>query len=265
MKLRPLANTGISVSPIGLGTVKFGRNTSVKYPGGSFELPSDEAASELLALANTEGINLLDTAPAYGKSEERLGHLLAGQRDEWILSSKVGEEFDGTSSSYHFSADHTRRSIDRSLQRLQTDRLDIVLIHSDGRDLEVLKEGVLDALLQLREEGVVRAVGMSTKTEFGGVAALDAGCDLVMAMYHPWYLEERPVLDHAFGNHKGIFIKKAFASGHFGEAPAGTEDPVQYSLEFIFSHPAVTSVIVGTTNPAHLKQNCEAAKLALGS
>ena len=75
MELRHLGNTGIKVSPLGLGTVKLGRNQQVKYPHG-FTLPDDKTVKELLALTWDLGINLIDTAPAYGNSEERLGALL---------------------------------------------------------------------------------------------------------------------------------------------------------------------------------------------
>ena len=88
--LRPLGRTGLQVSALGLGTVKLGRNQDVKYPR-AFELPDDRSAAALLDRARGLGINLLDTAPAYGSSEERLGGLLAGQREHWIICSKVGE------------------------------------------------------------------------------------------------------------------------------------------------------------------------------
>ena len=91
---RPLGSTGFKVSPLGLGTVKLGRDQGVKYPTG-FTIPGDDEARLLLAQARELGINLIDTAPAYGRSEERLGPLLRGQRDEWVIVSKVGEEFDG--------------------------------------------------------------------------------------------------------------------------------------------------------------------------
>lgn len=68
---RPLGDTGLAVSPLGLGTVKFGRDQGVKYPSG-FTIPDDREAADLLALARDLGINLIDTAPAYGRSEERL-------------------------------------------------------------------------------------------------------------------------------------------------------------------------------------------------
>ena len=85
---RPLGSTGLRVSPLGLGTVKLGRNTGVKYPN-QFALPSDGQARELLALARDLGINLIDTAPAYGTSETRLGPLLQGQRQDWVVCTKV--------------------------------------------------------------------------------------------------------------------------------------------------------------------------------
>ena len=81
---RTLGSTGMSLSPLGLGTVKFGRNQGVKYPS-HFDLPSDQQIRNLLAQAQDLGINLLDTAPAYGISEERLGPLLAGQRADWLI------------------------------------------------------------------------------------------------------------------------------------------------------------------------------------
>ncbi|HEU6454768.1 MAG TPA: aldo/keto reductase, partial [Roseateles sp.] len=94
---RPLGSTGLTVSPLGLGTVKLGRDQGVKYPNG-FQIPDDDAARMLLRQARELGINLIDTAPAYGRSEERLGPLLRGQRQDWVIVSKVGEEFaDGLS------------------------------------------------------------------------------------------------------------------------------------------------------------------------
>ncbi|HID48445.1 MAG TPA: aldo/keto reductase, partial [Chromatiales bacterium] len=89
MELRPLGATGIEVSPLGLGTVKIGRNQQVKYPRG-FRIPDDAAVRDLLGLARDLGLNLVDTAPAYGNSEERLGKLLPDKND-WIIVTKVGE------------------------------------------------------------------------------------------------------------------------------------------------------------------------------
>ncbi len=105
---RPLGSTGLS-EPLGLGTVKLGRDQGVKYPSG-FQIPDDDEARQLLKLTRDLGINLIDTAPAYGRSEERLGPLLRGQRHEWVIVSKVGEEFEAGQSRHDFSAGHTRLS-----------------------------------------------------------------------------------------------------------------------------------------------------------
>ena len=247
---RPLGNTGLQVSPLGLGTVKIGRNQGVKYPSG-FELPDDRQVRDLLALARELGINLLDTAPAYGTSEERLGPLLQGQRQDWVLCTKVGEEFVDGQSRFDFSAAHTRFSVQRSLQRLHTDYLDLVLVHSSGDDLTVLEDEVYPALQQLKQEGLIRAFGFSGKTVAGGVQALRDG-DCAMVTWNLREQAERPVLDYAADHGKGILVKKALASGHIC---LEGEDPLTAGFELVFSHPAVGSAIIGTINPLHLRQN----------
>lgn len=251
---RALGDTGIDVSLLGLGTVKLGRDQGVKYPE-RFRIPGDREARDLLALARELGINLLDTAPAYGTSEQRLGQLLKGQRHQWILCTKTGEEFDNGQSGFDFSPEHTRYSVERSLRRLDTDYLDLVLVHSDGNDLDIIhRHGTLDALAALKAEGKLRAFGMSTKTVEGGIAA--AGCsDCVMVTWNLAYGDEVPVIDYCHQHGKGVLIKKALASGHATRDSA--RDPVRESFAMLFAHPGVSSAIVGTINPQHLRANVE--------
>lgn len=252
---RPLGDTGLIVSPLGLGTVKLGRDQGVKYPNG-FTIPDDAAARALLDQARALGINLIDTAPAYGISEQRLGPLLRGQREDWVIVSKVGEEFDDGQSRFDFSPQHTRLSVERSLRRLETDRIDLVLVHSDGNDVAILRDsGVYETLAQLKREGKIRAFGLSGKTVEGGLLALEHG-DCAMVTYNLAERAERPVLDHAATHGKGILIKKALASGH---AVLAGEDPVRASFELVFGHPGVTAAIVGTINPQHLAANAATA------
>jgi aryl-alcohol dehydrogenase-like predicted oxidoreductase len=256
---KKLGNTGIEVSCLGLGTVKFGRNQEVKYPT-SFSLPSDEAVSELLELAKNLGINLIDTAPAYGSSEQRLGRLLTN-REDWIICSKVGEEFTAGKSYFDFSREHTQRSIERSLRDIGTDYLDIVLIHSDGRDSKILESSDCpETLLRLKEKGFIKAVGMSTKTVEGGIKAVNM-LDVVMATYNPSMLDDVEVIDHALALGKGVLVKKALNSGHISASTdpnnAGV-DATEKNLRFALDKPGVSSVIVGTINPKHLKDNVEA-------
>lgn len=242
-----LGASDIEVSMLGLGTVKFGRNQGVKYPT-SFALPTDKEIENLLAVATGLGINLLDTAPAYGTSEERLGKLLHGARKDWIISTKVGEEFVDGISSYDFSAVKIQQSVERSLQRLRTDYLDVVLVHSNGDDVKIIEEeNAFATLLELKKVGKIRAFGMSTKTVQGGLLTIEHA-DVAMVTYHPGYLDEQEIITYAHQKQKGIFIKKALVSGH--AATSVTE-----TMKFIFAKPGVTSVIVGTINPSHLRQN----------
>ena len=169
---RQLGQSRIDVSVLGLGTVKFGRNQELKYPA-PFPLPSDRELIALLDQARSLGINLLDTAPAYGSSEQRLGKLLTDRQD-WVICTKVGEEFLNGKSSYDFSETHVRHSIERSLRNLNTDYLDIVLVHSDGNDMRIIEStACLPTLMDLKEKGLIRAVGMSTKSVDGGLKAVE--------------------------------------------------------------------------------------------
>ncbi|MGH1470523.1 MAG: aldo/keto reductase [Cellvibrionaceae bacterium] len=252
-------STNMLISRLGLGTVKLGRNEGVKYPS-SFQLPSDIEAANLIEVAKDLGINVIDTAPAYGTSEERLGKLLKKSREDWIICSKAGEEFVGGESHYNFTPEHIRFSVERSLTRLNTDRIDIVLIHSDGNDLEIIQGGALDALHDLKQQGKICAYGMSTKTVEGGILGAEKS-DGVMLTYNLNHREESPVLDFCAKNNKGVLLKKVFSSGHITKSD--TSDPLQDSMDFIFSHPANSCAVVGTLNPEHLKQNVLAANNAL--
>lgn len=249
MELRPLGSTGMQVSLLGLGTVKLGRSEQVKYPR-PFAIPDDDAARALLACARELGINLIDTAPAYGDSEARLGGLLQGSRQDWIVCTKVGERFAGGRSTFDFSAPAVRRSVERSLRLLRTDYLDVVLLHSDGRDRDILqqRDGALPVLLELKQQGWIRAVGISHKTVEGARLALDLGCDVIMATLNHRQREEAPVIAEAARRGCGVLVKKALASGHGGPE----------HLAWVAAQPGVSSIVVGTIDPVHLRENAAA-------
>ncbi len=249
MELRNLGDTGIQVSPLGLGTVKFGRNQQVKYPS-SFEIPDDDTMAHILGVARELGINLLDTAPAYGVAQQRLGRLLPGSRQDWVIVSKVGEIFEQGRSRFDFSHAHTLASVEQSLRELNTDYLDCVLIHSDGDDLRILEQaGAPDALRELKEKGLIRAHGMSSKTVPGGLKVVEE-MDVVMATANLEYDKERPVLEAAARRNKGVLVKKGLMSGHVQGMEA-----VRASMAHVFSLPGVSSMIIGTINERHLRQN----------
>lgn len=250
---RPLGQTGMEVSVIGLGTVKLGRTEGVKYPH-SFQLPDDTQLDTLLQTARELGVNLLDTAPAYGKSEERLGEWLkkTGSRPDWIISTKFGENFENGVSSFSFAREAAIQSIDRSLKRLHTDYLDLVLVHSDGNDLDIIQQyDVFNTLSHLKQAGKIRAYGMSTKTAAGGLAAVERA-DVVMVTHHPAHTVEQSVIARAHQLQKGVLVKKALASGHLNQI--SDTSPVETAIQFVLSEPGVSSIVIGTLNPLHLQE-----------
>jgi len=254
---RPLGATGIRVSALGLGTVKLGRNQGVRYPR-HFDIPNDRAARGLLAKARDLGINLLDTAPAYGTSEARLGDLLKDNRQDWVLCTKVGEEFHDGQSHFDFSPAHTRASIERSLQRLGTDVIDIALVHSNGDDLTILEEaGTLDTLRGLQQKGLIRAIGMSAKTVAGGLAAAPL-CDVLMVSYNANDHSQLPVLEACRDNGTGVMVKKALDSGHLANGDVGS------ALRDALGQTAVDSLVIGTISTTNLAANVTAVRELTG-
>ena len=248
---RPLGLTGIRLSPIGLGTVKIGRNTDLKYPF-EFELPSDDEVITLLKTASGLGINCLDTAPAYGESELRLGQLLPEIKHDFQIITKVGESYSNKNGShYDFSENAIMKSLERSIIRLNRPHLDIVLMHSDGNDIAHLNAGALQTLIRAKEQGLISAVGLSGKTVEGGRLALEMGADCLMITLNSAEQNEAPLIKAAEGHNAGLLIKKAFGSGHLVHS-------IPDVLSFLFKHSSIASAIIGTTNPVHLQESCEA-------
>ena len=136
MTARPLGCTGLAVSALGFGSFKIGRNRGIKY-AESYELPDELGLRELMAGVLSLGMCYIDTAPAYGTSEERLGRVLADDGEGVVISTKVGETFEGGESRYEFTPESTRASVERSALRLGREVLDMVFVHSDGNDLEI--------------------------------------------------------------------------------------------------------------------------------
>jgi aryl-alcohol dehydrogenase-like predicted oxidoreductase len=254
MKYSPLGDTGIEVSRVALGAVKMGRNEGVKFPE-PFELPSDKELLAFLKRAQELGVNTICMSRgAYGKSTERLAKLLplVGGRDAWVLVENVGETFESGQSSHDFSPEAIKESIYRTLGILDTNHLDLVLLHSNGdEEFETTAHlAAFPALKKLKDEGLIRAFGMSTKTLAGGRLTLQHA-DVVMLTYHEGYEDEHPLILEAAQQNKGVLVKKSLGSGHL---PNPTD-----ALAFVLKEEGVSSVVMGTVNIAHLEANCSVA------
>jgi aryl-alcohol dehydrogenase-like predicted oxidoreductase len=251
---RPLGRTGISVSPIGLGTVKLGRNTDVKYPGG-FALPGDDEVDTLLMTAITSRITLIDTAPAYGESETRLGSRLRKLRGSVVICTKAGETYQDGRSTFDFSPAAIRASLESSLARLSTDHVDILLLHSDGRDVANLRLA-LPALRELKTEGKTRAIGISAKTQEGILEAI-ATLDVVMAPFSAADPSLKMALEMAHDAGLGVLAVKGLDSGRAAD-PAG-------AVRFVLRQTFVDCLVVGTLSVQHLLDAVEAAASVTGA
>lgn len=254
MAVRNLGSTGIMVSEIGFGAFKIGRNQKTKY-AEHYELPDQSEVNDLLASMLDAGLTLIDTAPAYGTSEERIGRFLAdsGRRGEVVLSTKVGERFHEGTSHYDFGASAVEASINESLRRLGVDVLDVVNVHSDGHDLRILEEtDVLEVLARRRDRGDLRAIGFSGKTLEGGHVAINhpLGVDVLMIELNLEERGQRPLLQEAGARGIGVLVKKGLASGRASAAR---------SLHWLLEHPEVSSVVVGSRSASHMLENLKLA------
>jgi aryl-alcohol dehydrogenase-like predicted oxidoreductase len=184
MPMRPLGRTGLQVSAIALGALELGRDWAADVnPGGGHAHGSQEEATRLVDGALELGLNLIDTAAAYWRSEEYLGHALKGRRDQVILATKFGETWSPDGGSvYDYSAAGIRATVENSLRLLQTDRLDLLQIHSAKPDLLEAGE-VLATMETLRSEGKVRFLGYSADVETALIGVRLGGFDVVQVPY----------------------------------------------------------------------------------
>lgn len=149
MHYRPLGRSPLRVSALCLGTMMFGDQTDANEAGA------------ILADAREQGVNFIDTADVYtrGASESMLGGLLQGQRDDWVLATKLGNRMGDRPNESHYSRLWIVREVEASLQRLRTDRIDLLYLHRDYLDLDL--EEPVRALGDLVRQGKVRYWGLS--------------------------------------------------------------------------------------------------------
>jgi aryl-alcohol dehydrogenase-like predicted oxidoreductase len=247
---RPLGRTGFAISPIGFGAFKIGRNQKTKY-AAAYELRSDAHVAELLNGLVDLGVNYIDTAPAYGTSEERIGRAISARRSEFVLATKVGEIFEAGASRYDFSAAGIRASVERSLERLRTSAIDVLLLHSDGRDEWIQTQTDAVATLQeLKRQGCVRAIGLSGKTVEGARQALE-WAEVLMVEYHLRDRSHEAVIAEAAARGLGVVVKKGLASG---------ELPAEEAINFVLENPHVASLVIGGLSLDHFRANLAAAQ-----
>ena len=283
-----LGKTGIQVTRLGLGA------RGIVDP--SVEV-SDAEAVATVRTAYGMGIRYIDTSPRYGlgRSETFVGQGLAEEeRDSYVLSTKVGRMLDPTADGgwyWDFSSDGVRRSHEESLGRLGLDRAEILFIHSPERHYDEAMAGAYPALAEVRAEGAIRAIGVGLSNAEIALRFAQEGdfdCFLLAGRYSLLDQSALPgFLPYCLENNIGVVIGGAYNSGilasdlgpdalyNYRVAPEEVlqkarrlsdncqrhDVPLKAAaLQFVMAHPAVTSVIPGSSFPGHVVEN--AAMLA---
>lgn len=200
---RVLGRTGLDVSVLGYGSVPIGQ------PGYAYE-----EAARLLDGILEAGVNVIDTAAAYGRAESVIGRALRARRDEFVLVTKTGA-VEGYAPAW--SRGEIRKTIDRSLERLQTEVVDVVLLHSCERAL--LERGeVVEAVREAKAAGKARFIGYSGDND-ALTCALDLGVfDVVETSYSLLDQANRGALRQAAAAGVGVLVKRPLANAVPGRA-----------------------------------------------
>ena len=256
MERRKFGETGLEVSVLGFGGAEIG-----------FEKASDEDVSKLLNAALDAGLNVIDTAACYADSEEKIGRAVSGRRDEFHLFTKCGHASGLEGEDWDPKV--LEASIERSLKRLGTDRLDLVQLHTCDR--ETLEKGdVIDVLLRAKEAGKTRLIGYSGDNEPSDYAVRLGVFDALQMSLNVADQAALSVVETAVQRGMGVIAKRPIANAAFVEKPS--EDAygfpywerlqkldyptmdVSMALRWTLAQP-VHVAIVGTKNPLRWAQN----------
>jgi aryl-alcohol dehydrogenase-like predicted oxidoreductase len=268
MEMRQFGKTDMRVSVLGFGGAEIG-----------FEKAAPEVVKALLDDALDTGLNVIDTAECYLASEELIGQAVAGRREQFYLFTKCGHpETPGVGD---WRPESLLASIERSLKRLRTDRVDLVHLHSCS-EAELRKGDVIAVLKRAREKGYTRYIGYSGD---GTAARYAVDCGAFDSLQTSVSIADQEAIDltvpPANQRGMGVIAKRPIANAawRYKELPEQQYhqeywrrlaklrydflgDPVKAAataLRFTLSVPGVCTAIVGTKNPARWRENAEIA------
>jgi aryl-alcohol dehydrogenase-like predicted oxidoreductase len=283
MQTRPLGRTGANVTILGYGAMEL-RGVPAGPP------IADEEAGRLLNQVLDSGINLIDTSVDYGRSEELIGRYVGHRREEYFLASKCGCPLTpppGARPPYahDYSPANVRADVEQSLRRLGTDRLDLVQVHMSPSRAQLEADDTIATMTTLRDEGKVRFLGMSgilpNLPDHLAMGVFDA----FQIPYSAVQREHEDLITAAAEAGAGTLIRGGAARGgpaqdkDWRQGPlglpagegqrrwtdGGADDlldglsPIEFTLRFTLSHPGLSTTIVGTSNPDHLRANLDMA------
>src|SRR5438093_1843765 len=172
MKYRVLGKTGVKVSEVGFGAWAIGGNAH----GNSHAPPADKAPPQAVKKALDRGCTLCDTADAHGRgqSEEILRKALAGRRDEVVIATKVGGDFYHGAPRMNFTLEYILFALQKSLDRLQTDHVDLYQLHNPPSHL-IKNPRLFQFLDDLKKTKKIHHYGISIHDPAEGILAMKSG------------------------------------------------------------------------------------------
>lgn len=253
---KPIPSSGEQLPVVGIGTAQI-----FNYQPGA---PEEAERREVLQILQSGQVRLIDTAPSYGAAEDRLGELIQSlnMRPRFFLATKTRA---GQSVEAH------RAEIERSKQRLKTDKFDLMQFHnvsSANQDFGLLKE--------LKAAGTIRYHGMSSTSD-GAYAAFEQ----VMLREKPDFIQvdyaidnrnvEQRILPAARDNGVAVLTALPFGRNRLFQRTAMVQLPelareigaatwAQFFLKYLIGHPAVNAVIPGTDKPQYMRDNLGAGR-----
>jgi len=272
MRKVTFGKTGLQVSQLGFGGAPVGY------------LKTDrQRIAQIIDLLLENGVNFIDTAASYPGSENALGEILAGRREQVVIVSKCGSTLEDVPGNA-WSQQLVSGTVDRSLKNLRTDHLDVMLLHSC--DLDTLKKGeALGALIKAREAGKIRFAGYSGDNQAAAYAAMLADIAVIETSVNiADQINLQLVLPATQKNSVGVIAKRPIANAAWKEPSeqqglyrnyaqvyhdrlkqmnlnpsdlglTGPDTWPEIALRFVLSHPGVHTAIIGTTNPQNAQAN----------
>ena len=274
---RVLGRTGLEVTQLGYGAMEV---RGSRIWGG--RPVTEEQADTILNAVLDAGINFIDTANDYGRSEEFIGKYLSERRSEYILATKCGcnvvRKDENTDDTPHvWTRENLFRGLHESLDRMKTDYVDIMQLHNPS--VEQVEQGDLVAVLQeMKQQGKVRWIGCSSTLPHITTYIEQGVFDVFQIPYSGLERQHENVISQAAQAGAGIIDRGGVARGEPGEGLGGEdrwkkfeaanldelraegESRTAFLLRFLLSHPDIHTTIVGTLIPAHLEENITIAQ-----
>lgn len=288
MRYRQLGKTGLRLSEVSLGTVALGLPYGLgaeAHSAGGMPPPADSEAMALVHHAIDRGVNFFDTARAYGRSEEVLGKALRDRRHKVLVATKITcHNKDGIALTGSELAEQMERSLHTSLQLLDTDYVDLLLLHSAATDL-LGNSDAIAVLKRFRTQGKARYIGVSTYGEDAPRMALAQGVDALQVAYN--ILDQRlaaGVFACAKAAGAGIIARSVFLKGALSRraeylparlaalkarssavkrTAAALSPPLTReaaALKFVLAHESIATALVGVRDIAELEASLAAAR-----